>query len=184
MLLDNTTSIKDIITSLQNMQGINAKADIASVVGAPATADDSVATITNTVQQAKDDLADKTGQVNTEPLQTLVDKMVVGKKWASGLAEVKVGSLSKSGGSLTNQPVIEVTGLDFRPSIIIVPYGPTMGSTRYIQSETQGGNEIFAEGSNEWYLAQVGSAYVNYGGFCIKSPTSYTSGSRKWWAFE
>lgn len=69
MPLDNTTSIKDIITTLQSVEGINAKADLASVVGSPATADDAMVTITNTIQQAKNDLADKTGQVNTEPLQ-------------------------------------------------------------------------------------------------------------------
>lgn len=122
MPLDKTASIKDVITSLQDMQGINAKADLASVVGSPATADDSMATITNTIQQVKNDLADKTEQNNTEPLQSLVDNMVVGRKWASGnaLSSSSTTQFIHPDGSTASLSYLTITSLDFIPSTILL----------------------------------------------------------------
>lgn len=62
MPLDNTASIKDIITSLQIIEGINSKSDLASVVGSPATPEDSMATINNIIQ-----LSGRSGRLATKP---------------------------------------------------------------------------------------------------------------------
>lgn len=95
MPLDNTASIKEIITSLQSMEGINAKADLASVIGEPAQSSDTMATMVNHIQIAKNELATKMGDSTkaTEPLQSLVGGLVVGKKWASGQIEVSTGGV-------------------------------------------------------------------------------------------
>lgn len=135
MALENTASIKDIITSLQSMEGINAKADLASVVGSPATAEDTMATMVNHIQSAKNELASKTGQVNTEPLQSLVSNLVVGKKWV----EVIVDSTSETsvwtgfnGSSETGITVCHIPlflgDVPFVPSkIVAMPLDKTIG---------------------------------------------------------
>lgn len=148
MPLDNTASLQDIITSLQNMEGINAKADLASVVGSPATADDSMAMISNTIQQAKNDLAVKTGQVNNAPLQSLIDNLVVGKKWASGV-QAGVGGY------------IAITGLDFKPRTIVLQghansvtlYFADFSTTNYVRvvSSSNARNEII-DGVNSYVV--------------------------------
>ncbi|WP_342441730.1 hypothetical protein MHB65_22045 [Lysinibacillus sp. FSL K6-0075] len=110
MPLDNTAKLSDIISALQGIEGINAKADLASVVGSPATANDTMAAINAVIQEAKNDLAAKMqdGSSGAEPLQSLVDRLFVGKKWASG---------SKIKGSSNT---ITINGLSFKPTLIIV----------------------------------------------------------------
>jgi hypothetical protein len=107
MPLDNTATIKDIIAKLQSLEGINAKADLASVVGSPATEMDTIATINSIIQDAKNDLATKMadGSIGTEPLQTLVGNLSIGKKWASGSA-------------VTGTELV-VSGLDFTPTTFL-----------------------------------------------------------------
>ncbi|GED59381.1 hypothetical protein ABER61_16095 [Brevibacillus formosus] len=114
--LPSTASIKDIITSLQTMECINQKADLASVVGSPAASTDDVATIITKIQNAKNTLAANitakgTVASGSESVQTLVNKvgLLSGvKKWASGTIS------TDANGNLT------VTGLGFMPSVIVL----------------------------------------------------------------
>lgn len=109
MPLDNTASIKDIITSLQNMEGISAKADLASVVGSPASADDTMVTIVNHIQTSKNkgatNLSAKevpaNGNESLDSLMTKIGQIETGKKWASGTS-TSIGY------------ILDVSGLDFR----------------------------------------------------------------------
>lgn len=117
MPLDNTAKLSDIIGALEDMQAINAKADLASVVGAPANSNDTMATINSVIQGAKNTLAAKMndGSSGTEPLQGLVEKLVMGKKWASGSGYV-------------NSAATTITGLSFKPSIIVLYAGTAKGN--------------------------------------------------------
>ena len=110
MPLDNTAKLADIIAALQTMEGINAKAELASVVGSPANADDTMATINRVIQGAKNTLAAKMddGSSGAEPLEALIEKLFVGKKWASGTV------------ASSNATFLEITGLTFKPSTIII----------------------------------------------------------------
>lgn len=123
-MLDNTAKLSDIISALQGIEGINAKADLASVVGSPATASDTMAAINAVIQQAKNDLAAKLDDSNgTEPLQALIDKLFVGKKWASGnaySANDRIPATRAMGGVVENVYYTTVDGLNFKPSIIII----------------------------------------------------------------
>lgn len=124
MPLDNTAKLADIITALQTMEGINAKAELASVVGSPANADDTMATINSVIQGAKNTLVAKMddGSSGMESLQGLIEKLVMGKKWASGTAMVKAAySFTTFSGAGTNSYrhiEIQKNGFDFVPSII------------------------------------------------------------------
>lgn len=110
MPLDNTASIKDIITSLQSMEGINAKADLASVVGSPAQDTDTMATIIGHIQVAKNELAMKMNgdAKGTDPLQKLIGELAIGKKWALGTFT-----------HVDQQQGHTITGLGFRPSVVV-----------------------------------------------------------------
>lgn len=124
MPLDNTAKMSEIISALQTMEGINAKADLASVIGTSATADDTMATLVNLIQQSKNELAMKMGDGSSgaEPLQTLVDRLFIGKKWASGT--VKGGTdqplFTNVDNKTTSSPYVSVTGITFEPTIIIL----------------------------------------------------------------
>lgn len=179
MPLDNTASIKDIITSLEDMQGINAKADLASVIGSPATANDSMATMINTIQQAKNDLADKTEQDNTEPLQTLVNNMVVGKKWASGT------SMANS------NKMFHVTGLPFYPSIIAIGLNSSNSTAclywedvfskdKYLTTTNNGYSGFFSTGTS----TQGENVMITQGEFKLYNPGFDTYNVYTWIAFE
>lgn len=189
MPLDNTAKLSDIISALQTMEGIHAKADLASVVGSPANADDTMATINNVIQSAKNTLAEKMddGSNGTESLQELVDKLVMGKKWAKGNASVKeVAVINYVGNKYGTSPAIEVTGLDFRPSVILVTYSIYESAVYYNLYEKYNGIEVVNQSNSgtTLYRAQEQGLYVRHGGFCIPSPTAYTSGTRQWYAFE
>jgi len=122
MPLDNAVSIKDIITALQTMEGINAKADLASVIGSPATADDTMATLVSLIQQSKNALATKMndGSTGAEPLRMLVNRLFVGKKWASGVAQLGLAfSFQNINGGNASGKAMTITGIDFKPSRII-----------------------------------------------------------------
>lgn len=194
MPLDNTASIKDIITSLEDMQGINAKADLASVVGSPATADDSMATIVNKIQQAKNDLADKTEQDRAEPLQTLVNNMVVGKKWASGTTVSSPDRVTfrHIDNSTDTQFTVEVSDLGFIPSFIFLTSqtGGVDGITTYYKKVADTDDVVTVStfsGTSKtqtvyFYQAQRSPAYVNDEGFLL--PANRIEQEYLWFAFE
>lgn len=110
MPLDNTAKLSDIILALQTMEGINAKADLASVVGSPATSNDTMAAINAVIQQAKNDLAAKLddGSHNTDPLLDLIDRLPN--------EIIKIASGNTTGNVLS----FTVAGLLFTPTYIIV----------------------------------------------------------------
>lgn len=115
MPLDNKASIKDIITSLQNLEGINAKAELASVIGSPMTDEDTMSKMVNQIQTSKNELAGKIGEgaEGTEPLQSLVDKVYVGMKMANGTFINPPDDIYPQG---------TIRGLDFEPKVVMVWY--------------------------------------------------------------
>lgn len=125
MPLDNTASIKDIITSLQNLEGINAKAELASVIGSPVTDEDTMSTMVNQIQTSKNELAGKIGEgtEGTEPLQSLIDKLIVGVKYASGMiVSSSSGIIFQYAGSTASStdPFVEWSDPPFVPKKIII----------------------------------------------------------------
>lgn len=182
MPLDNTAKISDIITALKDMQGINQKAELASVIGAPASASDNIVTQITKLQDAKDTLASKIGVENTMPVQEMADALVVGKKWASG------NILEITG------PTYSVTGLEFNPNVVLIFGDGTGLSSRF-------GEKYSATGSGGNYASFViqtssGSASLPYSGSSIilknngfdLTGFSYYTGpvlnNVKWMAFE
>lgn len=126
MPLDNTAKLSDIISALQTMEAINSKADLASVVGSPASADDTMATINSVIQGAKNSLATKmgSGSSGAEPLKTLVDNLVNGtKNFASGnglLPSTDTKNFEQASGGIIPRNYVQLTGLDFNPTIVFV----------------------------------------------------------------
>lgn len=116
--LPNTATIKQIITALQEMQAINQKADLVSVIGSPAVSTDDVATIITKLQSAKNTLAaNLTAQGQTalpsDSLASLASKVTAApvRRWASG-----TGSFRYSSTDTTHR----VSGLAFTPVLVVV----------------------------------------------------------------
>ena len=115
MPLNENAKLSDVISALSDTQGINQKAELASVIGSPATASDNVATQITKLQTAKDTLATNITSKGvtasqTDAVSVLADKVgqiVIGKRWASG---------TFSSGSTS----LVVSNLNFTPSIVIV----------------------------------------------------------------
>lgn len=122
MPLDNTAKLPDIITALQNMQGVNGKADLASVIGSPATSEDTMAMMVGHIQSAKNELAAKMGgdAKGTDSLRELAGDLVIGKKWAEGTHEIQ-----------NKLDVMKVNNLDFNPDFFIYYTKPEVSSRGY-----------------------------------------------------
>ena len=201
MPLDNTAKLADIITALQTMEGINAKAELASVVGSPANADDTMATINSVIQGAKNTLAAKMddGSSGAEPLQGLIEKLFVGKKWASGNT---ISSNSTVTTTLINNntrsefTTLSVTGLSFRPSKIFVYASYVSYVTSSIYSLDWGKQEfsdvVALYGNFNPSSAEVAAGYLakaNHGVFSVRNdgfviPVRFTTLAYNWIAFE
>jgi hypothetical protein len=197
MPLDNTATIKDIIAQFESLQGINAKADLASVVGSPATANDSMATINSVLQSAKNELADKMGgsASGAQPLQTLVSNLAVGKKWASGnvmTSGTGVFEVARNT-STVNMPKVIFAGLTFRPNIIVAKVYDGSYKTS-ISTYLVGGDQYYSDTikvapftdmntSETTFNLKVGvrDAYITTEGFSL--PVIF-SGMVDWIAFE
>ncbi|MEK4146428.1 hypothetical protein NST02_04970 [Robertmurraya sp. FSL W8-0741] len=196
MPLDNTASIKDIITSLQNLEGINAKAELASVIGSPVTDEDTMSTMVNQIQTSKNELAGKIGEgtEGTEPLQSLVDKVFVGKKWANGLTPTTgsgVFEIARNTATVTmNKFIFE--GLSFRPSFIVAKIFDgsiktsittyLVGGDTYYQDTVKVATFIDGSSTETTFNLKVGvrDAYVSASGFCL--PVLY-AGTVEWYAY-
>lgn len=199
MPLDNNAKIGDIITALGDMQGINQKAELASVIGAPATASDNVATQITKIQDAKDVFAGKIGVPNITPLQAMADGLVVGKKWASGTIlcssdKSKISLLSNQSTTHDRYKVI-VTGLKFKPSLIIIfmPTSPEAvtiyryGHLSNFQPEQAFLSYMSSDNystSGFGYNATYTGFYVNSTGFSLPSPADTSNASHFWIAYE
>ncbi|MGO0058663.1 hypothetical protein ACTID9_01115 [Brevibacillus fluminis] len=134
--LPSTASIKDIIAALQAMEAINQKADLVSVVGSPALSTDDVATIISKLQTAKNTLAANittqgTSATGTESLSALAAKVTVGssvRRWASGTGTTDSGA------------ILNVSGLAFKPSVIILKMKAGTNNYRKIFHDASSGN--------------------------------------------
>lgn len=165
MPLNNTAKLPDIITALQTMQGINGKADLASVIGSPAQDTDTIAMMVGHMQDAKNELATKMGgsAKGTDPLRSLTGGLTIGKKWASG--SLATGSRES----------LYVSGLEFTPSVIV--------ATR-VNSSYAGGYYIKSWKNNEWMLADgLRNADIGNGYFSLSNNITYAV-EWLWYAFE
>ncbi|MDO0823579.1 hypothetical protein [Desulfosporosinus nitroreducens] len=111
--MDNTEKLSDIITALQRLTTINAKADLASVIGTPALATDPMATLVSLIQANKDDLVNYLqgmGQSagSTDPLASLV----------SALESMDVVQTASGTATMPGTSGILITGLPFEPTTI------------------------------------------------------------------
>jgi hypothetical protein len=184
MPIDNTATIKDIIAKLQSLEGINAKADLASVVGSPATEADSMATINSVIQSAKNDLAGKMGgsASGSQALQTLVGDLSVGKKWASGSVTSSSSTLafSDEGSGTVFKPHVTVSGLDFTPSGVAIYRSMGLPIT-FVDTKAPlyNGNSIILNSNS--YFKISGNAYLNEG---FRLPITTSSATHFWVAYE
>lgn len=108
MPLDNTASIQDIISTLEELQGINQKADLKSALvdkGINALETDSVAELVTKLSNA--------------------NLTLEGKRWASG----------ETPNNPTSPYIASVRGLDFRPKYIILIVNNLTQSKRLVYSE-------------------------------------------------
>ncbi|WP_411503492.1 hypothetical protein [Brevibacillus centrosporus] len=127
--LPNSANVKDVIRELQTMEAINQKADLVSVVGAPATSSDSVAQVITKLVAAKTSLAANLtakGQsaAAAESVQSLADKVGAynGRRWAKGRTAANSNKLS-------------VRGLSFRPRYVIASlYFGSSDSNYYVSA--------------------------------------------------
>lgn len=195
--LPNTATIKDIITSLQTMQCINQKADLASVVGSPAASTDDVATIITKIQNAKNTLATNIKALGntasgTEGLAALASKVSVGsglKRWASG------SQTTYTNGQVHG--VLEITGLSFKPSIVFCQWYHAAHSTSpaYVLAGYMKGiwvwpsrnpYGVFVYNSTTWSneycsISDSGFRQLYY---APETSTTFGYGSIEWYAFE
>ncbi|AGR47471.1 tail fiber protein [Brevibacillus phage Abouo] len=116
--LPDTASISDIIKALTEVEAINQKADLVSVVGGPATSGDNVATVIQKLQNAKNTLANNISNkggsaTGTESLQTLANKVasIPTKRWATGTVTIP--------GSTGQTNTVTISGLLFVPTMLI-----------------------------------------------------------------
>ncbi|RAP29170.1 hypothetical protein C2W64_04117 [Brevibacillus laterosporus] len=116
--LPDTASIGDIIKALTEVEAINQKADLVSVVGSPATSGDSVASIIQKFQNAKNILATnisgKGGSATgTDSLHSLANKVasLSVNRWATGTVAIP--------GSSSFLNTITINGLLFVPTMLI-----------------------------------------------------------------
>ncbi|MED1790360.1 hypothetical protein P4V47_23330 [Brevibacillus laterosporus] len=116
--LPDTASISDIIKALTEVEAINQKADLVSVVGSPATSGDNVATVIQKLQNAKNTLANNISNkggsaTGTESIQTLANKVasIPTRRWATGTVTIPGAS-----GQINT---VTISGLLFVPTMLI-----------------------------------------------------------------
>lgn len=159
MPLDNTAKLSDIISALQTMEGINAKADLASVVGSPATANDTMAAINAVIQNAKDAIATAIDVPNTTPLQVMADNIAAGIE--------ATGSIPAPASD-----TITISGLNFKPSKIILRADNEKVMGTYVEGRI-----------NNYIIAQVTSAPTLIAATWTVNNTGFTcKGSSYQWA--
>lgn len=191
MPLLSTASVAEIITKLQDLEVINSKADLASVIGSPAVNTDPIADMIADIQQAKTDLAAKLSgagitAVNTEALQALVGKASIGKKLATGTVNPLNSTLTVN--NLTFQPDMVIIFGQFITSdsnrwymerAISNPSGQYMGASGpYKENRLSAMNSLYSEthGWNEYSSSYI---TINATGFTFNVQT-YTSSKASW----
>ncbi|RNB72188.1 hypothetical protein [Brevibacillus panacihumi] len=183
--LPSTATLKQIIAALQELECINQKADLASVVGSPAEMTDDVATIIGALQAAKNTLAanlNAKGQTasGSDSVQSLADKVgeFNGKRWATGTqSNVPISSTST------------ISGLAFTPTTVIVrsdAYCWTLVTPIFAGLSTRADTTNSSFFSSNGMPVSGGSLSIIANGFTVK-PVYNAGGSNgniEWIAFE
>lgn len=146
MTLNSSSTITDIVTALLAMEGINSKADLASVIGSPSVGTDAFTTLIQAIQTQKNTMASGltgkgTSSIGTESLQALADKIagLPVAKWATGSVTPNGNTLNNvhPTGATNSNRYITISGLSFTPSkiVIISPVGSGVGTiTTYLSN--------------------------------------------------
>lgn len=132
--------------------------------------------------------------VPTEPsfsdLATAIGSISVGKKWASGTVTGSASTLNFTyyNGSTKTHLYVNVTGLNFTPSYIIIrrPADPTFLCI-YDGGETNTNYSIkmiYTSNVNYWFKKDGVSASVTSTGFQLPVTNAVTSGTYTWVAYE
>lgn len=194
MPISDTNTLAELTSFLQSLEGVNGRAELASVIGAPSAGTDPIATLVQAIQTQKATIAGRLvsaglSAIETEALSSLAGKVpnFAGKKWASGVVNSS-GTLTwypdNTAGSVQFYPVI-VSGLTFLPDIILAwrtgLYGvsPTLYRKNGLRQDTS------------YYMgyANIGSVFlrntaplsVTSSGFNLPGSQS---GEYNWLAFE
>lgn len=197
MQLPSNASLQDVINELSQLEGINQKSELASVIGSPAAATDTVAQQIVKLQEIKDELAIAITEkgVNTEPGDSLevmkenVEAISTGEP-AYGVASSNSTQMNfdyYSSGSVTSY-YLEVSGIPFEPSqIVLVPttnnntsqitnyYKNLIGRNNYVLTSIMNNNR--SSYPTTGFKSNSNSAYVNATGFRLPvgdASTSYT----------
>lgn len=186
--LPDTASISDIIKALTEVEAINQKADLVSVVGSPASNSLPVSDAVSKLLDAKTKLVSnlKAQGVNanvTESMIALANKIITmpNKRWAAG--------------TIQNAEKLEVSGLAFMPSIALcVSQSAEPGESFFVNmvrdqkyAYKDGNGHYYTFGSERSYrYVDLESRYktgLTSDGFSIKSPRN-SSDTLNWIAFE
>lgn len=201
----------DNVFASSNAQGVlqelftnadNAQKAFASVVGSPSAPGDTITKIKNDVQTAKNTLAANltakgATAAGTEALSALAAKVANVSTGASGTVTASTATASfqyANGTGTYNRPFVEVTGLDFKPSFILIEgkngssiYPTTLYSEQSVNDYPSVAKVTFYDGGTNgsdtyMFKADVLNAYVNDTGF--KLPVSNGGISYRWKAYE
>lgn len=124
MPLPNNATVRDVINKLEELQGVNQKSELSSVIGSPTTSNDPIANQIVILSDAKDLLADNLNiknvpADNSESIISLAEK--VGQIISGGM-QYKTGSQSRS----SNYSFV-IPNVPFNPThlFIFLPAGGT-----------------------------------------------------------
>ncbi|ATF15651.1 hypothetical protein ABEX29_06615 [Brevibacillus porteri] len=188
--LPGTATIKDIIAALQEMEAINQKADLFSIVGAPATASDTVGQLIAKLVTAKSTIvADLTAKgipaSSGEGFQSLVNKLVSlnGKRWATGTF------------TILDDETVTVSGLSFKPNYVVVYKNNTANSfdINFFIGNAVDGDIFFHKTAKRSAGGYVSGSYINLYADPIKFYDNYftvfiitnaANDGYRWLAFE
>lgn len=181
-------ALKELFTSADN-----GKKDIASVIGSPATSNDSFSQLKTHIQNNKNQLATSLtskGQaaVNSESLQSLIAKVgaiSTGKKVASGkvMANQTIVTHELFNGRTVDTRTITVNGLSFQPSVVIAKREPDELIIGLLPGITRIGISYFDYGSGaEGY--KIKSDTIRQGGFTLPCSWRVNNGEYEWVAYE
>lgn len=205
----STTEKSNLVGAINELftNANNGKQNWVDVIGSPLLNTDTFATLMSKTQTLKNNMATNLtnkGQssVGTEGLDNLISKIAninTGKKWASGTSTSSSSLYFEYAGTtaLYNSPYIEVSGLDFEPSMIIAMTYVSAGSVAHLMIY----NSIFTDGVysktaktisgifstyntstiTRNFKADKQSAYVNSTGFLL--PVSHNL-TYEWLAIE
>lgn len=191
--LFTATNVEGVLEELFTFAD-DGKTNIATVVGSPATVDNTFSQLQTHIQNSKNTLAtnltDK-GQTSagTEPLQALADKVAnvnTGKRYLTGTATSSATTVTfKSGNNINNNTNhVTVTGLTFQPSKINIYKADGSQVTKFdatspndVKIDLTDARTTGTPAASTFLLDGVG-AYVTPTSF--RMPTYYASAAHTW----